>query len=600
MIELKVIHPDRSEQTLTFDKDQILIGRHPANDIAITLNSVGLRHARFCLHRGVWWVEDLKSALGTRVNGEPLSSPRLVNPHDKIEVGDRWVEVLRLDATLGTRPAGGVSAASPSGQELSPQTRPLQAPQTELTGFSTSRSQPLQPPAPPWASASSSVGQGVASAVTESAPSSLPPSPLPEGPAWVPPAPRSIDDSGLRRTVVVDLILKSIYLAGELSGLDLRDQMKLPYDVIEPVLQELRRDKLIDVKGGGTNFGSISMTFYVTTKGTESVRQTLDRNGYIGPAPITMETYLESVSRQSVRKLKIPKRRMVSAFQHLIIDDYIFDGIGPALNSGTAILFYGPPGNGKTAICQGMINCLGGGIFIPYAIEADGNIIKVYDEHNHKPIERPSQLMDVDQRFVYCQRPLIMVGGELELDMLDMSYSSDAKYYEAPFQMKANGGILLVDDFGRQKVSPKDLLNRWIVPLESQIDFISLVTGRKLKIPFDVFVAFATNLNPNDLVDDAFLRRVRYKLEVQRPELSLFKKLFELACKAQKIPFDEQGFEFLVGLYARDKRPMNACEPRNIVSAVASLADYFERPALLEKELLERAYGGYFTKFSVA
>lgn len=417
---------------------------------------------------------------------------------------------------------------------------------------------------------------------------------------WVPNAPRSVEDSGLRRSVVVDLILKSIYFAGELSGLDLRDQMKLPYDVIEPLIQELRRDKLLDIKGGGSNFGSISMTYTVTNKGTESVRQTLDRNGYIGPAPVTMETYLESVARQSVRKLKVPKRRMMSAFQHLIIDDYIFDGIGPALNSGTAILFYGPPGNGKTAICQGMINCLGGGIFIPYAIEADGNIIKVFDEHNHKRLERPAQLTDVDNRFVYCQRPLIMVGGELELDMLDMSYSSDAKYYEAPFQMKANGGILLVDDFGRQKVSPKDLLNRWIVPLESQIDFISLVTGRKLKIPFDVFVAFATNLNPDDLVDDAFLRRVRYKLEVQRPDRSLFRKLFELACKAQKIPFDEPGFEFLIGLYTRDKRPMNACEPRNIVSAVSSLADYFERPALLEKELLERAYGGYFTKFKVA
>lgn len=587
MIELRLARPDKSEKDFSFEKEQIFFGKHPANDLSLNHASAGLRHARLCFYRGAWWVEDLKSPTGTRVNGELLTSPRVVAANDKIELAEHRITVLSLGQT--------VQSASSS---------PLLAAQTAAQGRAQVSAPPAnstpRPPAPPSDTPTRTIPLSPPPEQPVESPVAPPPAKAraPES-VWHPPSPKDADDTGLRRTVIVDLILKSIYFAGELSGYDLREQTRLPYDVIEPIIAELRRDKLMDIKGGGGSFGSISMTYLITNKGTENIRQILDRNRYIGPTPVTMDTYLKGVEAQSVRKLKIPRRTLVKAFGHLVVQDYIYDGIGPALNSGTAILFYGPPGNGKTAICQGMVNCLGDGIYIPYAIEADGNIIKVFDEHNHKPIPRPEGFpSEFDQRYVYCQRPLIMVGGELTLDMLDMSYSTDAKYYEAPFQMKANGGILLVDDFGRQKVSPKDLLNRWIVPLESQIDFISLVTGRKLKIPFDVFVAFATNLNPDDLVDDAFLRRVRYKLEVQRPSPELFRHLFEMTCRSQDIPFEEAGYAHLLSLYQRDNRPMNACEPRNMVSAVVSLSDYFERPPRLDLELIERAYKGYFTRFS--
>lgn len=685
MIEVKVQFKEGVEKTYSFDKEQVFFGKHPANDIPLNSGAVGLRHARLCKYRGMWWAEDLKSPTGTRLNGEVLSAPAVVSAGDRIEIADVKISVLRAGVVQTPAPAPaavtseltssrqGARAEAPRPSGLGQNTLVLQAPGTPPasagggTGTNASYGSSSQgvgnySPNASGLGAAGSQGQnmnagygfggvempttlpssssnGGVSGGHDSAPmggygglqnsgsssasayipssgglsgggttpntygssataSSADPSSLGRKLGWMPGQPRSIEETGLRRTVIVDLILKSIYFAGEVSGLDLREQLKLPYDLLEPIIGELRRDKLVDMKGGGGGFGSISMVYFITNKGTENIRQTLDRNRYVGPAPITMDDYVKGVETQSIRKIKVPKRRLQTAFGHLIIDDYIFDGIGPALNSGTAILFYGPPGNGKTAICQGMVNTLGEGIYIPYAIEADGNIIKVFDEHNHKPIARPEgSPPEYDQRYVFCQRPLMMVGGELTLDMLDMSYSTDAKYYEAPFQMKANGGILLIDDFGRQKVSPKDLLNRWIVPLESQIDFISLVTGRKLKVPFDVFVAFATNLNPDDLVDDAFLRRVRYKLEVKRPDLSLFKKLFQLTCGSQKVPFDESGFRHLVSLYERDKRPMNACEPRNIVSAIVSLADYFEREPVMESVLIDRAYAGYFTKF---
>lgn len=726
MIELRVIAPDGAERLVTIERNQIFFGRHPANDVLMAHPTISLRHGRICFFRGALWVEDLKSALGTRLNGEPLSTPRPLSTQDTVEVGEfrlilsRAIEVpeapsaegqsqqspraggssggttmepgspgpasaSRSSAAAGdgagrsgsvgpsllARPAPlpvAVGSSSPSdalsvpavirsagkaGSELSDAWRTNQS-GSWRAGFSRPESpgEAGQKPRPadarpaaagPTSSQLSTVALSKAAAPAQPGPTQAPrevvaaptevtrgseapratdrplsissgaagpgqsaarPAPRPVAgrptppppPAWIPKVPRNMDETGLRPAVVVDLVLKSIYSAGELTGYDLRAQMKLPYDLIEPVITELRRDKLIDVKGGGGTFGAISMTYMVTTKGGEAIRQILDRNRYVGPAPVTMAEYLKCVEAQSIRKLKIPRRQLVEAFKHLVVEDYIYDGIGPALNSGTAILFYGPPGNGKTAICQAMVDCLGDGIYIPHAIEADGNVIKVYDEHNHRPLNRAGA-PESDQRYVYCQRPLIMVGGELTLDMLDMSYSSDAKYYEAPFQMKANGGILLVDDFGRQRVSPTDLLNRWIVPLESQIDFISLITGRKLKVPFDVFVAFATNLNPADLVDDAFLRRVRYKLEVQRPSAELFRTLFKLACDKHRVPFDEESFQILLRMYQQDKRPMNACEPRNLVSAVESLADYFEREPVLDEDLLSRAYTGYFTRF---
>jgi DNA-binding PadR family transcriptional regulator len=471
---------------------------------------------------------------------------------------------------------------------------------------------PLPPPGPiasPGSPAALEPPAPLAGAPRPGAPGAAapaPPEPAPYRPAgpvalpsFHPRVPQSIEETGLKRGILTDLILKAIYYAGELTGYELVDELKLPFNqVLEPLLQELRRDKCLEVKGGGGNFGLINMTFSVTTRGGELVHQILERNRYVGPAPVSMDAYIAIVKVQSLRGHKITRRRLVPAFAHLSLEDDIFDGIGPAMNSGMAMLLYGPPGNGKSAIGQTMVNCFDDVIFVPYAIEVDGNIIKVFDEHNHHPvaITGSDHKIDFDHRFVLCRRPMIMVGGELTLEMLDMRYSSEARFYEAPFQMKANGGILLIDDLGRQKVSPKELLNRWIVPLENEVDIISLVTGKKLKVPFDVWVVFATNLDPADLVDDAFLRRVRYKLEVRRPSPARFRDIFVRTCASRRVPWSEEGYSFLMELYRRDGRPINAGEPRNLLEAIQSLADYFECVPELRPELIERAYQGYFAR----
>ncbi len=577
MLELLVVCPDEQKSIHSFEDDVVTIGRKTGNVLVLADTAVSSRHARIYVEQDRVWVEDLGSTNGTYVNGRRISSPTpitcddivgiskfrviLYQIYDPTQPGHAAIEDVDQDEGIGPASAGG------EGGEGSP-----------LVFTSSSQYAELQIDDDESGPATAEMGAPVRPFV-----------------------PRSLEDTGLRKGVLIDLILKAIYFAGEISGYALADELCLPFqNVIEPLLTELRRDKLIDVKGGGESFGAVSMIFSMTAKATEVVLQVLDRNRYSGPAPISMEAYAALVESQSIRRCRIPRDRVREEFSHLVIGDEVCDGIGPALNSGTAILLYGPPGNGKTVIAQAMSRCFDDFILIPYAIDADGAIIKVFDEHNHIPVALPdemSQDTDFDRRFILCRRPMIMVGGELTLDMLDMSYSREARYYEAPFQMKANGGVLLVDDFGRQKVSPRDLLNRWIVPLESNVDFISLATGKKLQVPFDVFVAFATNLDPADLVDDAFLRRVRYKLEVPRPDPAQYREIFERECQAKHIAWSDEGFEYLLSLYAADGRPMNACEPRNLVDGIRSHAAYLEQEPSLSPGLIRPAYRSYFTAF---
>ncbi|WNG27333.1 ATPase [Cystobacter fuscus] len=421
----------------------------------------------------------------------------------------------------------------------------------------------------------------------------------PEGARFWPAQPRTLEESGLTASMVEELVLKAIFYAGEMRGMDIANRLKLPTSVVDDVLEGLRRQKYIDIRGGGgSGLGKSTMIYQLTTFATDVLRQILDRNRYNGPAPVTLQEWISAVKKQTIRGNRITRQRMEDKFGDLIIRDYIFDGIGPAMNSGRAIFFYGPPGNGKTAICQGMVNCFDGDIFIPHAILIDDFIVRIYDNILHKPVEEEAGAQSYDRRWVRCRRPLVVVGGELTLEMLDLVYSPEVKYYEAPFQMKATNGMLLVDDFGRQKVSPKDLLNRWIVPLESDVDMLTLHTGKKVQVPFDVFSAFSTNLDPSDLVDDAFLRRVRYKLEVQRPDEDLFHQIFEVMCRKRGVDYDADVVQYLIDThYTPNSRPFAACQPRDLLDQMIDMAHYHGESPRLTQELVDAAVRSYFVRF---
>ncbi len=396
-----------------------------------------------------------------------------------------------------------------------------------------------------------------------------------------------------------ELVMKALFFSGELRGSEISGRVKLPQLIIDEIIEGLRRIKYIDLKGGaGLGVGKSSMVFTLTSFATDYMRQILDRNRYNGPAPVRLEDWFEAVSAQTVRGMRTTRARMEGKFQDLVVKDYIFDGLGPALNSGRAVFFYGPPGNGKTALCQSLVRCYEGDIWVPHALLVDDFIIRLFDPILHEAVPEDMNADANDARWVRCKRPLVVVGGELTLETLDLIYSPDVKYYEAPFQMKATNGMLLIDDFGRQKVSPTDLLNRWIVPLESDVDFLTLHTGKKLQIPFNTFVAFSTNLDPAALVDDAFLRRVRYKLEVQPPDAEQFHQIWERVCAKKNVTYDAEAIEWLIEThYQPTNRHFAACQPRDLLEQVIDIAHYRGETPQLTQELLDAAVKNYFVVF---
>ncbi len=412
-----------------------------------------------------------------------------------------------------------------------------------------------------------------------------------------PSQPKTLADTGLSPSYVEELCLKHLFQAGDLQGSEIVRRLCLPSALVEKVMSRLHKSKYVEIKGtSGGGLGRSGMIFAITNQGLTYVEHSMERDRYVGPAPVPYHQYLDAVAAQSIRGNDLQRENLLPHFEDLVLGEEVFDAIGPAMNSGQALFFYGPPGNGKTAICQRMTDCFGGSVFIPYSVIVDDFIIKIFDETIHKPTE--DDLPSFDGRWVRCHRPMVVVGGELMLHDLDLSYSSEVKYYEAPFQMKANNGMLLIDDFGRQKVSPKDLLNRWIVPLESEMDFLSMHTGKKLQVPFDVFVTFSTNLNPKELVDSAFMRRVPYKLEVQRPDLDVFKKIFVQECNKRRIPFDEDVFDYLVQThYTPNQRPFNACEPRDLLKQVVSLCSYMGVEPHMDTGIIDRVVDNYFVQF---
>src|SRR2546422_6552710 len=366
--------------------------------------------------------------------------------------------------------------------------------------------------------------------------------------APVPRAPATLEETGLSVDQIRQLFVKALY-TGEATGITLSERLRLQYTVLEPIVEHIVRiERLVEVKGA-TGTGAAGYRYALTDLGRDRAQQYLEANQYVGPAPVPLATYVAAMQGLQAARGYIDRERLRSGFTHLIVEDDVLDQLGPAVNAGKAIFLYGPPGNGKTVIAEGMGRALGGDMYLPYALDVDGQTITLYDPINHESLDGESAGGDNsasivkpvprDRRWIRIRRPVVMVGGELTLDMLDLNFNPIAKFHEAPIQLKANGGVFLVDDFCRQRITPQELLNRWIVPLESRIDYLTLHTGKKIQLPFDVLIVFATNLDPASLADEAFLRRIPYKIAVGDPSLDEFSRIFEMNCRRRNLKFHQ-------------------------------------------------------------
>lgn len=436
-------------------------------------------------------------------------------------------------------------------------------------------------------------------------PVSAPPIPLtfmPSAPAVSFPPPQSAADTGLPMSFVQDLALKIIYFAGEIQANALAEEMRLPHaNLVEVALAYLVKEEFCQITGA-SGYSERAYKYTLTNKGNNKAQELLLRNQYAGPAPVPLAVYYDVMARQGIGSVAVDRDSIRSSFSDIVISDTMLRRVGPAVNSARSIFLYGPPGNGKTTIAERMSHLLGGNVYLPYAIYADGQIIRLYDQINHRAVSDAARNGNTesarrDTRWVLCQRPFIVVGGELTLESLDLIFDPTSKTYEAPFQMKANGGMFLIDDFGRQQMRPQDLLNRWIVPLEKRYDFLTLQTGKKIEIPFDVLIVFSTNLDPRDLMDEAFLRRIRYKINVPNPSWEDYRTIFQRNCAQRNIPYDEELFKYLVlEHYVKVKREPKAVHPRDLLDQIMDIARYLRREPRLDKELIDAAVDAYFVK----
>ena len=414
------------------------------------------------------------------------------------------------------------------------------------------------------------------------------------------PVVRSIEETGLSLGFLADLVLKLLYYRGSgVTGFDVSEAIRLPFTgVLEPVMEFLKREQFCEVRGRG-GIGESSYQYSISDRGSNKAREVLERDMYVGPAPVTLEQYAKAMRQQALQQVIVHQRELRQALSHLVINPRTFDQIGPAANSARSIFLFGPPGNGKTSIAEAIgFLVMRGEIFIPHAIIVEGQLIKVFDRVNHVPVsdeEGASRVLD--RRWIKIRRPLVVVGGELTLETLDLIYNETSKTYQAPYQVKANGGMFLIDDFGRQLVRPADLLNRWIVPLEKKADYLTLQTGGKIEVPFDVLIVFSTNLKPRDLVDEAFLRRIRHKIYVGNPNLDEYRELFIRMCKNRKVPYDEQGLVYLLKEhYQRKHLELRACHPRDILDQIVDIAQFMNVPPTMSKELIDQSCASYFVE----
>lgn len=433
---------------------------------------------------------------------------------------------------------------------------------------------------------------------------------LPEAP----PAPDTLKESGLTLGFLSDLILRTLYTRGSLIGLELSRDLCLPFKVVEEPLRFLKDEKCLEVAGGDL-IGRISYRFNLTELGRKRAQETMQLCAYVGPAPVPLEDYVEQAYRQAVTGIDCTPDGLRGTMSHLVIKDELFNAIGPAIVSGRSVFIYGPPGNGKTSVANAIGDFLtnaGGEIYVPFAFLAEGSIVTVYDrsihqagedsgqervEDNEATIRRLLNTGAVDPRWVRVRRPVVITGGELHLGMLDLRHNADANFYQAPLHIKANGGVFLIDDFGRQLVSPKELLNRWIVPLESRHDYLTTASGKKFEVPFEQLIIFSTNLDPRDLVDDAFLRRIRHKVEVNAPTRDVYDKIFNANVKRLGMNTCPEAIDYLYERYYNQGRSPRASDCRDLLEIVQSICRFRRQPVQLTRELMVDAATTFISEF---
>jgi len=438
------------------------------------------------------------------------------------------------------------------------------------------------------------------------------PQPLPEVPALrgdtahsiIPPVPESIDEIGIPPSIVEHLILKYLYFRGDLLGREIASTLGLKFSLIDELLETLKRQHYVGVKKS-SGMGNSSGVFALTESGRSLTREYLENNLYAGPAPVPLYQYTEVVRRQKLRDNWLNPGLLKEAFRHLVVEADILAQIGPAVNASKSFLIYGQPGNGKTALAESLFRVDTDPIYMPYAIECQGNIIQLYDPIYHQKIEDPemefsaaiSLQLPYDGRWFKCKRPFIITGGELTLDMLDLSYNKISKVYDAPFQLKSNNGIYLLDDFGRQRCTPAEILNRWIVPMERHTDYLSFQAGGKMTVPFEAFIIFSTNLRPDQLGDEAFLRRIQYKMFLRNPRKPEFLEIFQRFAASRELEFAPDLIDAFVDRhYVQTQKPFRRCHPRDVISHAIDIIHFEALPMLLTEDILDRAFLSCFVE----
>ncbi|MEO7649792.1 MAG: ATP-binding protein [Bryobacteraceae bacterium] len=425
---------------------------------------------------------------------------------------------------------------------------------------------------------------------------------VPPSTSFLPPVPQHLDHTGLTPSMLEALILKKIYYQGEIIGRDLASALGLYYSLIDPIVDNLKRHRMLEVKGS-LGFGNISAVFALSEAGRSRTRECLDENQYSGVAPVPMAQYADGVRAQRSPNGWLTQEALAAAYRHMVVSPAVLAQIGPAVNSGKSFLIYGQPGNGKTYMAEALFAVNSSPVFVPYAIEYQGMIVQIFDPVYHQLVEGVSTASttsisaasEYDRRWALCRRPFLVTGGELNLNMLDLGFSPVSKVYDAPFQLKANNGIYLIDDFGRQKASPAEVLNRWIVPMDRRVDYLTFLNGGKVQVPFETFLIFSTNLKPEQLGDEAFLRRIQYKMLLKSPGEEEFTEIFQRCCAAENLPLaDGMLPRFLWKHYRKTGKRLRRCQPRDIISHAIDLIHFERAPKDLTEDILERAFESCF------
>jgi hypothetical protein len=415
---------------------------------------------------------------------------------------------------------------------------------------------------------------------------------------YQPGPPLTLADAGLSESLVDTLVCKYLLVKGRGSGRTIANHLCLPFCILEPRLQALRTRTLL------THSSSAALNDFVyvlTDKGDQQAQNWMDACAYVGAAPVPLLDYVMSVEAQSIRAESPQREQLERSFAGISVNPRIFDKLGPAVNSGGGLFLYGEPGNGKTTLAERIALCFGQAIWLPYALIVDGQIIKLFDPACHRPIDHNDNSVlkgnDFDRRWVRIRRPTVIAGGELTMELLEIRYQAAKNFSEAPLQLKSNCGVFLIDDFGRQRINPTELLNRWIVPLEKGYDFLTLPTGQTIQVPFDQMIIFSTNLNPKDLVDEAFLRRIAYKIHVKDPDQSEFRQLCKTAAQSMEIDYDESAIDHLIQKhYLEAKRRFSRCHPRDLLRHLRSYCSYFRLAIEMRTEYLDIVVDTYFTQ----